>query len=523
MAFRSRPLLLYRVGHRPLPHAGVPLRTAFFVASTPCLAMALRRNQVRFITFPGQDYVVAGAALAKKGTVAAAGAVKQAAVAGASGVKSGAVVAAGAVKSSTLATVGAVKTGTVATVGAVKGGTLAAGSAVKSGAVYVGAGATAGYAKLAGWLGPKDEVLPGPQLTGPPEGLLPPGLEEFPEPEFSIFETVDDWFMSIPSFNPMYYLSAGITGLHTAVGLPWWLSLFAVAFTFRLAMLVPMIISQKQLALKTCFESEPEVVEVNKRLAALKANTKENAALRTKLDAQKKDLNARLYPQYATWKWALPYGVNAITWGSIFYSVRKIIQENPTVKDGGILWFQDLSQVDPLYLLPLMSWVMQGTAAEINYARNPSQMGSLSQDTTRTMLRVGLHCMLFFFSFFVGARMPSGIIIFWVTTASFAVLQNLILFNPSFRKWYGIPDRKPKLSELKKADYGHPPSPTTIQDAGFKAIDLPVHSPAKEKQTTVAHRVAFKPTPVSGAAVGCVALHTAAAGGRPHPATSRCV
>eukprot|EP00668_Euglena_longa_P031532 GGOE01040756.1.p1 GENE.GGOE01040756.1~~GGOE01040756.1.p1 ORF type:complete len:513 (-),score=153.63 GGOE01040756.1:207-1745(-) len=501
MAFRCRAL--FRVGHRPFPSA-MQTRQALFISAQPCTVIVpLRRNQVRFLSIPGQEYVVAGAAMAKKGTIAAAGVVKQATLAGASGVKSGAIVVGSAVKS-----------GTLATGSAVKSGTLATGSAIKSGAAYVGAGAVAGYAKVAGWLQPKDEVLPGPQLTGHPTGLLPPDVEDFPEPEFSIFETVDDWFMSIPSFNPMYYLSAGITGLHTAVGLPWWLSFFAVAFTFRLVMLVPMIISQKQLALKTCFESEPEVVEINKRLGTLKANTKENAALRTKLDAQKKDLNARLYPSYSTWKWVVPYGVNALTWGSIFYAVRGIIQSNPTVKDGGILWFENLAEVDPMYLLPLASWLMQGTAAEINYARNPNQMGSISQDTSKTMLRVGLHCMLFFFSFFVGARMPAGIVIFWVTTASFAVVQNLILFNPSFRKWYGIPDRKPKLTELKKEDYNHPPSPTTIRGTNFKAIDLPVYHPTKEKQTAVAHRVAFKPPQPAAAGTPGLTMHAAATVGR---------
>ena len=40
---------------------------------------------------------------------------------------------------------------------------------------------------------------------------------------------------------------------------------------------------------------------------------------------------------------------------SVFLSLRRMATEYPSMIDGGMLWFTDLSIVDPTYSLPLMA------------------------------------------------------------------------------------------------------------------------------------------------------------------------
>jgi len=489
-------------------------------------------RQVRTLYIPGQSYVLEAGAAVQQGAVAATGVGKAATASAGGAVKSKALFIGGSTAAGYLgardflrdhlgagagssgptvdsataaasgATWGAVSQTPLSAAGYVKSGILATGAVVKGGAATVGAGTAALYVKARGLLTGADEVLPPPPTHGvsPSVPMEPEDLAAlYPSATLAdtIFERVDsvlNWF-TIPSLNPLYYVAALITWIHGSVGLPWWGALLAIAFVFRSCMIGPMIFAQKYLAMKNKIETDPETAALTKQSMALKANTKENTKLRTKLDAQKKDLAARICPDYKAWKWLAPYGVNLVGWSSMFWAVRGILKDNPSLKEGGALWFRDLTQADPYFVLPLFSWMMQGLAAEISFARNPSTTGNMNQDNTKVMMRIGTHGMLFVLSFVVGSQMAAGIVLFWVTNATFAVLQNLILYNPRFRKWMKIPDARPIVKELRKSDFPQEPRPLMLSDGTVRAaVPIPVRE-KEQRQLLAARNQRFEPPP----------------------------
>ena len=403
-------------------------------------------------------------------------------------VKDGTLASAGYVKEGALIAGGGIKAGTVAGWQAIKGNTVA--GWVKPGIAYMGAGAAASYSQAKSMLGyGEGESLPSPPGEHRKVGMLVD--EEMDEAEaafaddLSFFEIMDDYLNLIPSFNPVYYVALAMSGVH-GFGIPWWGTFLCIAIPYRLLMLPAMVTANKYMAIRTVLETTPKVAEVNRQLANLKADTKENNKLRTMLQAQKTDLQKAEFPHYHWWKFAAPYAVNAIGWMSIFLGARRLIGDDPTMTEGGLFWFTDMTVPDPYFLLPGLSWTLQMTAAEIGFRRNPQSKAS--SDQTRIMTRFGMHGFLAVFTLGFGSMMPSGIMLFWCTTAFFTVCQNLVVWNPTFRKWFEIPDRKEITKELKKYDFPSPVVPKTIADPMTQALTLPADEKAQRCTTTVGGR-----------------------------------
>jgi YidC/Oxa1 family membrane protein insertase len=84
--------------------------------------------------------------------------------------------------------------------------------------------------------------------------------------------------------------------------------------------------------------------------------------------------------------------------------------------DGGILWFQNLSQADPTYLLPILSAVTMLAATEITLKNVDPQQRWLMR-----LLPVGFT--IFLISF------PAGLFVYWITSNLFTLGQNYLIYN----------------------------------------------------------------------------------------------
>jgi len=122
---------------------------------------------------------------------------------------------------------------------------------------------------------------------------------------------------------------------------------------------------------------------------------------------------------------------------------------------GGILWFQNLSQADPYYLLPIISAVTMLAATEITSKNVDPQQRWLMR-----LLPVGFTVFLINF--------PAGLFMYWITSNVMTLVQNYAIYN------YG-PGRK--TSDAGKA--------TTVNNAQSKGADT-----SGESQEDAAKRAA---------------------------------
>jgi YidC/Oxa1 family membrane protein insertase len=84
--------------------------------------------------------------------------------------------------------------------------------------------------------------------------------------------------------------------------------------------------------------------------------------------------------------------------------------------EGGILWFQNLSNPDPLYLLPVISALTMLAATEITAKNIDPQQRWLMR-----LLPIGITVFLFNF--------PAGLFVYWITSNLVTLVQNYLIYH----------------------------------------------------------------------------------------------
>ena len=118
---------------------------------------------------------------------------------------------------------------------------------------------------------------------------------------------------------------------------------------------------------------------------------------------------------------------------SMFFALRKMPDIFPDeLKDGGILWFTDLTAPDPYYALPIFSGVSFLAMMELS---KKSMMASSPQQG-QMMLNFfrGMGVLIVPFSMYF----PTAVLTYWTVNNTFSLVQSAIFNNPTMRKQLGI-------------------------------------------------------------------------------------
>jgi YidC/Oxa1 family membrane protein insertase len=88
----------------------------------------------------------------------------------------------------------------------------------------------------------------------------------------------------------------------------------------------------------------------------------------------------------------------------------------PSFHEGGILWFQNLSNADPTHLLPIISAASMLAATEITAKNVDPQQRWLMR-----LLPIGFTIFLLNF--------PAGLFVYWITSNLVTLGQNFVIYN----------------------------------------------------------------------------------------------
>lgn len=203
-------------------------------------------------------------------------------------------------------------------------------------------------------------------------------------------------------FSPLTnLLGSGLEFFH-AQGLPWWLSIALLTVVVR-TLLFPLTLKQVK-SMRAMQDLKPE-------MDRLRAKYRDNR------QKQQEEL-MKLYQerQVNPLGGCLPLLVQMPIFITMFYVIRGFGEEHPDFIQGGILWFQNLTQPDPYYILPVISAVTMLAASEIT-AKNlePQQ---------RWMMRIlPVVFTVFLLSF------PAGLFMYWITSNLVTLIQNYLIYN----------------------------------------------------------------------------------------------
>ncbi|GAM28239.1 hypothetical protein SAMD00019534_114150 [Acytostelium subglobosum LB1] len=147
-----------------------------------------------------------------------------------------------------------------------------------------------------------------------------------------------------------------------------------------------------------------------------------------------------------------------------FVLIRNACMEFPQyLSQGGMLWFRDLSAMDPTYMLPVLSSFFQFISVRMTFTEGTN--------IVMKTLMGGLCLIPLFFTL----TFPAGLNIYWCVNSLIFILQNWLFRKVSVKKFFNIP--------LSKADVGIKTS--TIQYAPVKNVAPTITEELAKKDNAV--------------------------------------
>ncbi len=171
------------------------------------------------------------------------------------------------------------------------------------------------------------------------------------------------------------------------------------------AILFPLTIRQAR-NMRAMQELKPEMDEIRSRY---KNNRQEQQEALTELYRER-----RVNPLAGF----LPVLVQVPVFITMYQVVRTHEQNFPSFANGGLLWFTDLTKADPYFVLPVLSASLLLVAGEVS-ARNVNP----EQRRLMRLLPVAFTVLI--------ARFPAGLFVYWVTSNTVTLIQNLFIYRYS--------------------------------------------------------------------------------------------
>ena len=236
------------------------------------------------------------------------------------------------------------------------------------------------------------------------------------------FNAIADFFANL--FSPVVdVLGVVLLYFHNTLGAPWWLSIALLTVVVR-SLLFPLTVKQVK-SMRAMQDLRPEMDRI-------RAQYRDNRQ-RQQEEIMKLYQERKVNPLGG----CLPILVQMPVFIGIFYVIREfggyrigdrvVPPEYPSFQDGGLLWFQNLSVADPLYILPIISAVTMLAATEITAKNIDPQQRWLMR-----LLPIGITVFLFNF--------PAGLFVYWITSNLVTLVQNYVIYNHG-------PGRRPPGSE----------------------------------------------------------------------------
>jgi YidC/Oxa1 family membrane protein insertase len=222
------------------------------------------------------------------------------------------------------------------------------------------------------------------------------------------FNAIADFFQNL--FSPVVdVLGAVLLYFHTTLGAPWWLSIAMLTVVVR-TVLFPLTVKQVR-SMRAMQDLRPEMERIR-------------AQYRDNRQKQQEEI-MRLYQERKVnpLGGCLPILVQMPIFIGIFYVIRKFGGQPgyseplyPSFREGGILWFQDLSHMDPYFVLPVLSALTLLAATEITAKNVDPQQRWLMR-----LLPIGITVFLWSF--------PAGLFVYWITSNLVTLVQNYVIYH----------------------------------------------------------------------------------------------
>ncbi|XP_076174291.1 cytochrome c oxidase assembly protein COX18, mitochondrial [Ptiloglossa arizonensis] len=232
--------------------------------------------------------------------------------------------------------------------------------------------------------------------------------------------------------------------LHQYTGLPWWATIILATFCTRI-FTFPLAVHQHQVIanIKNIRDEMKETTEHWKRMVTKNVTTSKWSAAhakrvyRTNVRRKWKELIIRdnCHPAKV---WVI-FMLEAPIWLGLSLSLRNFCFMLPKTNDfahedylqfttGGFGWMKNLTEIDHLYILPILFGLLSFAMIEINYTIYGKDYTRLSR-IYMNFIRILTVCLVP-----ILAYLPSSVILFWTANRFCTLSQILLLLSPKIRR-----------------------------------------------------------------------------------------
>ncbi|KAF9922765.1 Cytochrome c oxidase assembly protein cox18, mitochondrial [Linnemannia zychae] len=249
-----------------------------------------------------------------------------------------------------------------------------------------------------------------------------------------------------------------LESIHSA-GLPWWATIFCATFLLRTAITAPVAIYQQR--------AVGRMIELTPVLQAWLQTLKTSVGVDHKLKGRDyASFNAEIQDAYRA-KVKELYSVNRcnprvsfmLPWVQIplFITVSLTIRGmagyplpflgtsnlpiEPGFAEGGALWFTDLAAADPTWITPIAVGATNLLNVELN-GLMMSKTPTRNQVIIRNIFRALSISMIP-----IAHEAPMAICLYWLSSGSYSVMQNIAFRIPTVRQWLKLPPLPKRVSE----------------------------------------------------------------------------
>ncbi|XP_044518220.1 mitochondrial inner membrane protein OXA1L isoform X1 [Gracilinanus agilis] len=234
--------------------------------------------------------------------------------------------------------------------------------------------------------------------------------------------------LGLGGFTPVGLVQNLLEFVHVDLGLPWW-GAIVTCTVFARIMIFPLIVKGQREAVKIN-NHMPEIHKFSNRMNEAKLSGDKFEFSRAFSELQLYQKKHDVSPMRG---FIVPLA-QAPIFISFFIALREMAYlPVPSMQNGGLWWFQDLTAADPLYALPLLvtasMWAILELGAETGVNNANLRM-------MKTVFRVlPLIVLPFTINF------PTAVFTYWFSSNLFSLAQVSFLQIPAVRIWLRIPKR----------------------------------------------------------------------------------
>jgi YidC/Oxa1 family membrane protein insertase len=216
--------------------------------------------------------------------------------------------------------------------------------------------------------------------------------------------------------DPLFNLMGGTLSTFHGWGAPWWLAIVMLTIVVR-TLLFPITYRQ--------VKSMRRMQDLKPDMDRIRADYKDD------VQKQREEM-AKLYQerQVNPLGGCLPIFIQLPIFLVLYYTIRHF-DTLESFRTGGLLWFQNLTQPDHLFILPVLYVLTMMASQELTIRNTAPQQKQL------------MRFLPIIFGVFL-ARFPAGLFVYWVTS-------NLITFAQNYMIYYVLPHKNVETEEVKPA------------------------------------------------------------------------